>query len=74
MATPKSEETPAQKIKRLERELSDERLKNEILNMTIDRADQQYGTSIRKKILPKQSGASGKKSKWVYHAVVVCLG
>ena len=60
---PKSKETPAQKIKRLERELSDERLKNEILNMTIDRADQKYGTSIRKKILPKQSGASEKKSK-----------
>lgn len=60
---PKSKETPAQKIKRLERELSDERLKNEILNMTIDRADQKYGTSIRKKILPKQSGASGKQSK-----------
>lgn len=60
---PKSKETPAQKIKRLEQELSDERLKNEILNMTIDRADQQYGTSIRKKILPKQSGASGKKSR-----------
>jgi len=60
---PKSKETPAQKIKRLERELSDERLKNEILNMTIDRADQKYGTSIRKKILPKQSGASDKQSK-----------
>lgn len=60
---PKSKETPAQKIKRLERELSDERLKNEILNMTIDRADQQYGTAIRKKILPKQSGASDKRSK-----------
>ena len=62
MNTPKRKETPAQKIKRLERELSDERLKNEILNMTIDRADQRYGTSIRKKILPKQSGASDKKS------------
>ncbi len=60
---PKSKETPAQKIKRLEKELSDERLKNEILNMTIDRADQKYGTAIRKKILPKQSGASDKKSK-----------
>lgn len=59
---PTSKETPAQKIKRLERELSDERLKNEILNMTIDRVDQKYGTAIRKKILPKQSGASDKKS------------
>ena len=60
---PKSKETPAQKIKRLERELSDERLKNEILNITIDNADRKYGTSIRKKILPKQSGASDKQSK-----------
>jgi len=62
MTIPNSKETPAQKIKRLERELSDERLKNEILNKTIDRADEQYGTSIRKKILPKQSGASEKKN------------
>ena len=62
MSTPNRKETPAQKIKRLERELSDERLKNKILNMTIDRVDQQYGTSIRKKILPKQSGASDKKN------------
>lgn len=60
---PKSKETPAQKIKRLERELSDERFKNEILNMTINMADKQHGLSIRKKVLPKQSGASEKKSK-----------
>lgn len=62
MPSPKSKETPAQKIKRLERELSDERLKNEILNMMIDISDKEHGTSIRKKGLPKQSGASGKKS------------
>ncbi|MEP5363780.1 MAG: IS3 family transposase [Reichenbachiella sp.] len=49
MASPKSKETPAQKIKRLERELSDERLKNEILNMMIDISDKEHGTSIRKK-------------------------
>lgn len=59
---PKSKETPAQKIKRLERELSDERLKNEILNTMIDISDQQYGTAIRKKFSPKQSGASDKKN------------
>lgn len=53
MTTPK--ETPAQKIKRLEKELEDERLKNLILNEMIDISDQQYGTSIRKKYLPKQS-------------------
>ncbi|WP_436835196.1 IS3 family transposase [Arenibacter algicola] len=50
---PKSKETPAQKIKRLERELSDAKLKNKILNTMIDISDQQYGTSIRKKYLPQ---------------------
>lgn len=60
---PKSKETPAQKIKRLERELSDERLKNEILNKMIDISDSQYGTSIRKKLSPKQSGVYKKKNK-----------
>ena len=63
MANQRSKETPAQKIKRLERELSDERLKNEILNKMIDISDKQYGTSIRKKYLPKQSGSSNKKSR-----------
>ena len=62
-AMPRSKETPAQKIKRLENELSDERLKNEILNMAIDISDAEHGTSIRKKVLPKQSGASGRKDK-----------
>jgi transposase len=62
MKSPSSKETPAQKIKRLEKELEDERLKNEILNKMIDMSDQQYGTSIRKKFLPKQSETS-KKTK-----------
>ncbi len=55
MSSPKSKETPAQKIKRLEKELSEQRLKNEILNYMIDLSDKQYGTSIRKKFTPKQS-------------------
>jgi len=59
---PKSKETPAQQIKRLERELSDEKLRNKILNTMIDISDQQYGTSIRKKSLPNQSNASDKTS------------
>ena len=63
MSNPRSKETPSQKIKRLERELSDERLKNEILNKMIDISDKQHGTSIRKKYLPKQSGSSNAKSK-----------
>lgn len=59
--SPKAKETPAQKIKRLEKELSDERLKNEVLNKMIDISDQEYGTSIRKKYLPKQSKNSKRK-------------
>lgn len=63
MSVPKSEETPAQKIKRLERELEDERLKNKILNTMIDISDQQYGTAIRKKYSSKQSDAASRKDK-----------
>lgn len=59
---PKSKETPAQQIKRLERELSDEKLRNKILNTMIDISDKQYGTSIRKKYSPNQSSASDKTS------------
>ena len=55
MPSPKRKETPVQKIKRLERALSDEKLKNIILNEMINISDKQYGTSIRKKCLPKQS-------------------
>lgn len=62
MKTP-SGETPAQKIKRLERQLSDERLKNSILNDMIDIMDNQYGTEIRKKLLPKQSKVNDKKTE-----------
>ena len=60
---PKPKETPAQKIKRLERELSDEKLKNKLLNKIVDIADEQFGTSMRKKLLSQQSKASGNKSK-----------
>ena len=59
----KSKETPAQRIKRLEKELADERAKNEILNTMIDISDKQYGTAIRKKYLAKQSGNSSKREK-----------
>ena len=63
MPIPHQKETPAQKIKRLEKELEDERLKNVILNTMIDISDQQYGTSIRKKYLSKQSKNLKKKDK-----------
>jgi len=58
MNQPKSKETPAQQIKRLEKELSDERLKNEFLNKMIEIADRQYGTALRKKSFAKQSSIS----------------
>lgn len=57
-----SKETPAEKIKRLEKELADERLKTKVLNMMIDISDKQYGTQIRKKYTPKQSDNSRKKN------------
>jgi len=61
MTNPKIEETPAQKIKRLEKALADERLKNEVLNRMIDIADEQYGAALRKKYFAKQSKKSVSK-------------
>jgi len=58
MKTPKVKETPAQSIKRLERQLSDEQLKNKLLNRMIDISDQEDGTVIRKKYSPEQSDLS----------------
>ncbi len=60
---PKMKETPAQKIKRLEKQLADERQKNKILNGMVDLMDQQYGAGLRKKYLPEQSKPSGNKKK-----------
>ncbi|PIF47592.1 helix-turn-helix protein [Chryseobacterium sp. 52] len=57
----KSKETPAQKIKRLEKELSDEKLKNKVLNTMIEISDGQHGTQIRKKYLSLQSSNSKKR-------------
>ena len=59
----KSKETPAQIIKRLEKELADEKLRNTILNTMIDISDSQYGTQIRKKFSPKPSSDSGKEQE-----------
>jgi len=52
---PKMKETPAQKIKRLERELADEKLKSLVLNKMIDIASQEVGIDVRKKYYAKQS-------------------
>ena len=57
----KMKETPAQKIKRLEKQLADEQLKNKILNGMIDYADGHLGTSIRKKLLSQPSEGSNNK-------------
>ena len=56
-----SKETPAQKIKRLEKELADEKLKTKVLNTMIDISDKQYGTQIRKKFYSQQSSDSTDK-------------
>lgn len=58
---PKSKETPAQKIKRLERELEDERIKNLVLNRMVDIMDNEHGASLRKKYLSEVSGKPKKK-------------
>lgn len=63
MSMPRAKETPAQKIKRLERELSDEKLKTEILNRMIDISDREYGTTIRKKYLSEQSDRSSRREE-----------
>tara|TARA_B110001454_G_scaffold200798_1_gene206717 strand:- start:881 stop:1279 length:399 start_codon:yes stop_codon:yes gene_type:complete len=63
MLNPKQKESPAQKIKRLEKSLADEKLRNKILNRMIDISDKQYGTGIRKKLSPKQSKSSDNIKK-----------
>ena len=55
--TPKAKETPAQKIKRLERELEDEHLRNRLLNEAVDILDAEYGAGLRKKYIAKERDA-----------------
>ena len=55
--TPKEKETPAQKIKRLERELEDERLRNMLMNEVVDILDAEYGAGLRKKYIAKERDA-----------------
>ena len=55
--TPKAKETPVQKIKRLERELKDEQLRNRLLNEAVDILDAEYGTDLRKKYIAKERDA-----------------
>ncbi len=59
----KSKETPAQKLKRLERELEDERIRNKVLNRMVDICDKEYGMGLRKKYYAEASKGSNKKVK-----------
>jgi len=59
--SPKAKETPAQKIKRLERELEDERLRNLLLNEVVDILDAEHGAGLRKKYIAKEQDAFKNK-------------
>lgn len=56
-------ETPEQKIKRLEKELDDERTRNLILNKMVDVIDQQYGAGLRKKYLSRLPASCKPKAR-----------
>ncbi len=58
---PKAKESPAQKIKRLERELEDERLRNLLLNEVVDIIDAEHGAGLRKKFIAKEQEAFKSK-------------
>jgi transposase-like protein len=60
---PTKNETPEQTIKRLEKELEDERLRNLILDGMVDIMDKQYGASLRKKYLSKELKRLNLKAK-----------
>jgi len=60
---PKSKETPAQKIKRLEKELEDEKIRNMLYSEIIRIADEDYGADLGKKLRSKQLEACKKKKK-----------
>lgn len=61
--TPPATETPAQKIKRLERELEDERLRNLLLNEMVDILDSEYGAGLRKKYQARERDAFNSPAK-----------
>lgn len=55
--SPKAKESPAQQIKRLQRELEDERLRNLLLNEVVDILDAEHGKGLRKKFIAKEQEA-----------------
>lgn len=66
-----SKETPAEKIKRLEKELADEKLKTKVLNMMIDISDKQYGTQIRKSLRPNSQTTPRKRIEFIQNLQIV---
>lgn len=56
-------ETPEQKIKRLEKELEDERARNLILRGMVDDIDRQYGAGLRKKYFSRLPEDCKSKAK-----------
>lgn len=56
-------ETPAQTIKRLERELADAKAHNLILSKVVDVFEKDYGAHVRKKSATASSGNSKKTNK-----------
>ena len=58
-----NKETPEQKIKRLEKELEDERARNLIMGEMIDAVDRQFGASLRKEYLARLSESCKSKAK-----------
>ena len=61
--SPKAKETPAQQIKRLKKELEEERAKNLLLNEVVDIIDAEHGAGLRKKLIAKEQDAFRGKEK-----------
>jgi len=64
-AMSQSQETPEQKIKRLERELEDERIRVMVMDGMITIMDQEYGAGLRKKYLSELRAHYRRKGKSV---------
>jgi transposase-like protein len=63
LKSPRAKETPAQKIKRLEKELEEKNLKIMILDEMINISDKEFGTSIRKELTPVLQELFNEKEK-----------
>ena len=63
LKSPRANETPAKKIKRLEQDLEDERLRCLLLNRVVDILDAEHWVSLRKKCIAKEQEAFNKRRK-----------